>query len=58
MLFRSGGRIAGKWGAKAGAAYLLRPDLHVAARWPKVSADRFTTALAVACSNASPEAAR
>lgn len=52
------GRVAAKWAAGPGSAYLLRPDLHVAARWPKVSADRFRTALAVATAHPVPEVAR
>ncbi|NLH80741.1 MAG: monooxygenase, partial [Phyllobacteriaceae bacterium] len=52
------GRISRKWAAPPGSAYLLRPDLHVAARWRAVSPDHFATALSVATANTLPEAAR
>lgn len=42
------GHMAKKYAAKAGAAYLLRPDLHVSARWPQASAAKFVKALAIA----------
>ena len=40
------GRACAKYGVKAdGAAYLLRPDQHVCARWVTLSADRLEAAL-------------
>lgn len=51
------GRVARKWSAPPGSALLLRPDLHVAARWLSPSPERLATALATATA-ALPEAAR
>lgn len=39
------GEIAAIFGASDGTAYLLRPDLHVAARWRQLDAGAFSTAL-------------
>lgn len=46
------GRVAARWAARPGAACLLRPDLHVAARWLAVSADGFREAIATATATA------
>jgi 3-(3-hydroxy-phenyl)propionate hydroxylase len=46
------GRIAGRYAAQPGAAYLARPDLHVCARWPAPSAADIAKALAIACGRA------
>ena len=48
VLHDSNGRIAKKYAAIPGAAYLLRPDLHVCARWRQANADKFNAALRVA----------
>lgn len=42
------GRIAAKYAARPGATYLVRPDMHVCARWQAPTADKLRTALAVA----------
>ena len=44
-----GGRIAGRYAAPPGAAYLARPDLHVCARWLAPGAAQVNQALATAC---------
>ena len=41
-----GGTIARRYGAQPGTAYLIRPDLHVAARWAHASAAEVADALA------------
>jgi 3-(3-hydroxy-phenyl)propionate hydroxylase len=50
------GRIGAKYGAGAGAAYLIRPDGHVCARWLRADAAKLAAALAIACGKG--EAAR
>jgi len=42
------GRIAEKYDAKAGTTYVLRPDLHVCARWHKTDAHQVCRALRIA----------
>ncbi len=42
------GRIAAKFAAQAGTVYLLRPDLHVCARWLEGHARHVSRALAIA----------
>ena len=42
------GRIAIKYGAQAGTVYVLRPDLHVCARWRKTDAAQVCRALRIA----------
>ncbi len=42
------GRVAARYAAQPGAAYLARPDLHVCARWPAPSAAQLRQALATA----------
>ena len=44
---REGG-IARKYAAAPGGAYLVRPDQHVSARWPRVGAEAFLAALSIA----------
>jgi len=39
-------RIAAKWAGEQGGVYLVRPDLHVAARWRDISPERLEPALA------------
>ncbi len=39
------GEVAQAYGAQEGGAYLIRPDMHVAARWPQVDADAIRRAL-------------
>lgn len=41
----SGGVVAARYDAGAGTAYLLRPDLHVCARWRAVTPDELSDAL-------------
>lgn len=41
-------RVAERFGATSGAAYLARPDMHVAARWLSATPEKFDAALAVA----------
>ncbi len=48
------GRIAAKFAAQAGTVYLLRPDLHVCARWHEGRAPDVNRALGIAA--CSPEA--
>jgi 3-(3-hydroxy-phenyl)propionate hydroxylase len=49
------GRIARKYGAHEGTVYVLRPDLHVCARWRKSSAREVCRALRIAaCTSAAP----
>jgi 3-(3-hydroxy-phenyl)propionate hydroxylase len=52
VLHDADGRVAQKYAAIPGAAYLLRPDLHVCARWLKADADKFSTALHIASGQA------
>ncbi len=47
------GRIASRYGAQAGAAYLVRPDGHVCARWLSVGPDEVSHALSIAAGAAS-----
>lgn len=42
------GRVARKYAAADGSAYLFRPDLHVCARWRQPTAADVTTAIAIA----------
>jgi 3-(3-hydroxy-phenyl)propionate hydroxylase len=42
------GRVAARFDARAGTVYLLRPDLHVCARWPKAEAAKVCRALEIA----------
>ena len=42
------GHIAIKYGAHAGTVYVLRPDLHVCARWHKTDAAEVCRALRIA----------
>jgi len=46
------GHIARKFAARAGAAYLIRPDTHVSARWPQATAAMLREAIAIACGHA------
>jgi 3-(3-hydroxy-phenyl)propionate hydroxylase len=39
------GQVAQAYGAQAGSAYLIRPDMHVAARWHQVQASVVLAAL-------------
>jgi len=48
-------RIAAKYGARAGTVYVLRPDLHVCARWLKTDADEVCRALRIAIAGAAPD---
>jgi 3-(3-hydroxy-phenyl)propionate hydroxylase len=48
ILSDPGRKIVEKFGASAGAAYLVRPDQHVCARWKTAGARDFETALATA----------
>jgi 3-(3-hydroxy-phenyl)propionate hydroxylase len=49
------GRIARKYGAQDGTVYVLRPDLHVCARWLKTGAREVCRALRIAaCTSAAP----
>jgi 3-(3-hydroxy-phenyl)propionate hydroxylase len=49
------GRIARKYGALEGTVYVLRPDLHVCARWRKSGAREVCRALRIAaCTSAAP----
>jgi 3-(3-hydroxy-phenyl)propionate hydroxylase len=41
-------RIAAKYGAHAGTVYVLRPDLHVCARWLNADAAQVCRAMRVA----------
>lgn len=43
------GRLAARYAARPGAAYLARPDLHVCARWPAATPAQLRGALATAC---------
>lgn len=43
------GRVARKYAAQSGTVYLLRPDLHVCARWRQTSAAKIAAALDMAC---------
>ncbi len=52
VLADPGGRIAGRYAARPGAAYLARPDLHVCARWLSPGAAQVGQALATACGRA------
>ncbi len=45
-LIDRGGVAAERYGAGDGAAYLIRPDQHVAARWKNPTVDKVVTALA------------
>jgi 3-(3-hydroxy-phenyl)propionate hydroxylase len=40
------GLVAQRYGGRDGAAYLIRPDQHVAARFAEPTADKITGALA------------
>jgi 3-(3-hydroxy-phenyl)propionate hydroxylase len=51
------GRIAIMYGAKAGTVYVLRPDLHVCARWRETDAGQVCRALQNAACAATPEPA-
>jgi 3-(3-hydroxy-phenyl)propionate hydroxylase len=51
------GRIAIMYGAKAGTVYVLRPDLHVCARWRETDAGEVSRALQNAACAATPEPA-
>ena len=49
------GRARTRWGVKTdGAAYLLRPDQHVCARWMTLDAHRLNTALKQATTGVAP----
>lgn len=52
ILHDADGRIAQKYAAIPGSAYLLRPDLHVCARWLKADANKFNAALLIASGQA------
>ncbi|MFZ9555578.1 MAG: hypothetical protein ACO28J_13800, partial [Limnohabitans sp.] len=39
------GQVARAYGAQAGSAYLIRPDMHVAARWHQMQAAEVLAAL-------------
>jgi 3-(3-hydroxy-phenyl)propionate hydroxylase len=39
------GQVARVYGAEAGSAYLIRPDMHVAARWHQMQATEVLAAL-------------
>jgi 3-(3-hydroxy-phenyl)propionate hydroxylase len=49
VLADPGGRLARRFGMEAGGLYLVRPDLHVAARWREPTAEKLRAALAIAC---------
>jgi 3-(3-hydroxy-phenyl)propionate hydroxylase len=52
---RDGEGVAERWlGAAPGAIYLIRPDQHVAARWPAWDAAAVAAALARACGRPGP----
>lgn len=51
------GLVAKRLDARAGTAYLLRPDQHVAARWRRVDAAWVQAALQRALGQATPAAA-
>lgn len=42
------GRVAAKYAARAGTAYLVRPDLHVCARWPQAAMADVRRAMGIA----------
>ncbi|MFO1107680.1 MAG: FAD-dependent monooxygenase [Bradyrhizobium sp.] len=46
------GRIAARYAAVPGSAYLVRPDQHVCARWPQARAGAVSEALAIALGDA------
>lgn len=48
------GDLAARYGARPGSAYLLRPDLHVAARWHAVAADDITGTCRALCKGTTP----
>ncbi|MGP8119000.1 MAG: FAD-dependent monooxygenase [Xanthobacteraceae bacterium] len=48
------GRIARKYAARDGSAYLVRPDQHVCARWRHVTAAEVEQALSIALGGAAP----
>ena len=52
------GAIARRFGAGAGAFYLIRPDQHVGARWDKVDIDGIRRALDIALARTAPAPAR
>ncbi len=52
VVIDAGGRIARKYAAHDGAGYLVRPDLHVCARWQRFTEAELRHALGVACGTA------
>jgi 3-(3-hydroxy-phenyl)propionate hydroxylase len=49
------GRARARWGVRTdGAAYLLRPDQHVCARWMTLDAHRLSAALQQATTGVAP----
>jgi 3-(3-hydroxy-phenyl)propionate hydroxylase len=45
-LYDENGLVAQRYGGRDGAAYLIRPDQHVAARFAEPTADKIAAALA------------